>query len=57
MTIKLPGMVIFKERAGIVGPHGVWVCFHGCWMYTGDTFLDLLLVMISEWKSDRHLVG
>lgn len=57
MTIKLPGMVIFKERAGIIGPHGVWVCFHRCWMYTGDTFLGLLLTVISEWTSDRHLVG
>ena len=50
-------IVIFKEKASIIGPDEVWVCFHGCWMYTGDTFFGLIWNMLREWKSDKNLVG
>ena len=48
---------IHKEKAGVISPDECWVIFHGCWMYTGDTLRQALWQMISEYRSDRHLVG
>lgn len=48
---------IYKESPGIISEDPCWVCLHDCYMYTGDTFIKLILEIITQWKSDRHLVG
>jgi len=48
---------IHKEKAGVISEGECWVIFHGCWMYCDDTLPKAIWLMISEYRSDRHLVG
>lgn len=50
-------MYIFKQKAGVISKKDCWVCFHSCYMYIADTLMELIWVIITEWKQDRHLVG
>ena len=50
-------MKIFLEKAGVISPGPIWVCFCTCYMYTADTLEDLVDVLNSEWEHDNHLVG
>lgn len=50
-------MVIFKEKAGVISEKPVWVAIHDAYLYTNDTIIGLIWVLITEWKNDRHLVG
>lgn len=53
----LLGLVIFKERAGVISPRPVWVAFISEYMYTGDTLPGLLLNIARQWKDDKNLIG
>ena len=48
---------IYKESPGIISEGHCWVCLHDCYMYTGDTFIKLILEIITQFKSDKNLVG
>lgn len=51
-------LVIFKERAGVISKAPVWICLgSGPYMYTAPTLLKLIYVVITQWKSDKNLVG
>ena len=50
-------MKIYKEKAGVISEKPIWMCWHRCWLYTADSFLSLIIILITEWKHDRHLVG
>lgn len=50
-------LTIVKEKAGVISPNECWVAFCQCWMYTANTFDELMVVLNSEWQMDRHLVG
>ena len=50
-------MRIFEEEGGIISEESIWVCICGPYMYTGDTLLELVKVLNSEWEHDKHLVG
>jgi hypothetical protein len=50
-------VVIFKERAGVIGAESVWVAIIGEYLYISKTFLSLLKTIIKEWKNDSNLVG
>ena len=47
----------YKEKAGVISKDSCWIYFAGCYMYTADTFIDLLIVIATEWEDDKHLVG
>jgi hypothetical protein len=55
--VKLFGFLLLKERAGVISPAPIWICFHSCYMYNGDTLAKCLWAVISQWKDDRNLVG
>ena len=50
-------MKVFKEKPNIISKNALWVCIHKEYMYTSDTLFRLLLTVIIEWESDKHLVG
>ena len=50
-------MHIYKEKPGVLSDGPVWVCFHNCYMYTGNTLLALLLDMWRNWNNDNRLIG
>lgn len=50
-------MKIFKEKPGVISEGPCWVCFHGPYMYTGDSFWLLLKDLWRNWNNDRALVG
>lgn len=50
-------MKIYKEKAGVISDTAVWICFHDCYMYSGDTFWQLLKDMCQWWNHDCRLIG
>jgi len=50
-------MRIFKEKAGVISEEETWVCLCEGYLYTGSSLEDLIEVLNTEWKNDRHLVG
>lgn len=55
--MRIGSLVIFKEKAGVISEGPLWICFHSCWMYTGESFLKLLYNIVKFWKSDRNIIG
>ena len=50
-------MRILKERPGVISKDEVWVCACDGYLYTADTLEELVKVLNTEWKDDKHLVG
>lgn len=50
-------MNIFKEKAGVLSPEEVWVCICEGYIYIADTLEQLIEILNTEWKNERHLVG
>ncbi len=50
-------MKIYKEKAGVIAPTEVWVCICDCYLYIGNTLEELINILNTEWKADKHLVG
>lgn len=49
---------IFKEVAGKISDKPCWCCIaEGCYLYTHDYLIGLLWIIVTEWRSDKHLVG
>ena len=56
--VKLIGLHIFWSPPGDISLLGCWCCLaRGGYLYIGLTLWELLYVMITEWRADRHLVG
>jgi len=53
--MKIPK--IWREKPGVISEGQAWVCQHDCWLYAHDTLGELLWVLFTEWKQDKHLVG
>lgn len=52
--MRIFGMKIFKEKAGVISPNATWVCIHRPYLYTADTFIGLIITVIKQWKSERN---
>jgi hypothetical protein len=50
-------MKIYKEKAGVISENACWICFHGNYMYSGDTLWLLAKDMWKWWNSDYRLIG
>ncbi len=50
-------MKIFKEEADVISNYPIWVCIDKCWMYTDESLLRLLWIIITEYKHNKHLIG
>lgn len=48
---------IWREEPGVISEDSCWCAYHQGYLYTADTFAQLVRVMTQEYKSDRHLVG
>lgn len=48
---------IFKEKAGVISNKPIWVCLESCYMYEHEWFIGLIWRVITQWRSDRNLVG
>lgn len=57
MRIKLFGTLVVKEKAGILAPVPMWVCFHSFYMYEAPTFPKLIWKILTEWRNERNIVG
>lgn len=57
LASKLRYGTIIHEDAGVISNDRVWVCLSEGYMYTADTFNNLLIIIDNEWKNDKHLVG
>jgi hypothetical protein len=58
--MTLPKIRLCKEKAGVISEDVCYCCWldHGmCWLYTGNSYFDVLWQLVTEWKHDRHLVG
>lgn len=50
-------MRIFEEEAGVISSNKIWVCICEGYLYTADTLKELIELLNTEWKQDRHLIG
>lgn len=50
-------MRIFKQKAGVISENDVWVAIHDAYLYTDDSLLGLIKIILFEWKHDKHLAG
>lgn len=50
-------MRLFRERAGVISPGPCWVLFADSHMYTHESLFGLAVLVIREWRHDRHLIG
>jgi hypothetical protein len=57
ITITLFGFAFFKERAGIISPNELWICFKDEYMYDSPTLFGLIKQIITEYRDDKHLIG
>lgn len=48
-------MHIYKEKAGVISKTEVWVAINKGYMYIGNSLLQLLYIIVTEWKCDKHL--
>lgn len=49
--------IIFKERRGATDKTPCWVAIDDSWLYIERTLLCLVWTLITEWQSDKHIVG
>lgn len=50
-------MRLFKQKAGVISRNDFWVIIDRPYLYTNNTLLGLIYKFITEYKSDKHLVG
>ncbi len=50
-------MKIFKEKAGVISKEPIWVCICDGHLYTATTLVELIGILNTEWKLDKHLAG
>lgn len=50
--------VLTKEKPGVISETAVWVFIDSQgWLYIEESLLDLVRVVITEWRQDKHLCG
>ncbi len=50
-------MKLIKLKAGEISEKPIWSFFHGSYLYTHENLFRLILLVITEYRSDRHLIG
>lgn len=48
----------YREKAGVISENKMWVFIdnHG-YLYVDEYLFRLAIVVLTQWKNDRHLVG
>lgn len=46
-----------RQKAGVISEDPCWVFYHAGYLYTAPNWVRLLVVVLREWKHDRHLAG
>lgn len=57
VLLRIFGFVVSAEPPGVVGSGRVYICSYGCWMHVCGSLPELTWSVLTEFKSDRHLVG
>jgi hypothetical protein len=56
--MRLGNLSIYKEKSGIISKDSIWICIDIMgYLYTSKYLLKLLMLIITEWRQDRHLIG
>ena len=55
--LNLFGFILFREERGVISPGPCWVCFYDCYMHADESLPRLIWSLVTEFRSDRHLVG
>lgn len=50
-------MRLFREPPGIISDDASWVLLDRAWLYTSPTLVGLTWIVLTQWRSDKHLVG
>jgi len=48
---------IYKEEAGVVSKKECWICISEGYLYTGNTLEELIEILNTEWRHDKHIAG
>lgn len=49
-------MKLYKQKAGSISEHKLWVIWDAPYLYEADTLLGVLWKLITEWKHDKHII-
>ncbi len=50
-------MKLYKEKANVISEKPIWIFMYKGWLYTGESLLKLVFIVITQWKQDKHLAG
>jgi|HubBroStandDraft_3_1064219.scaffolds.fasta_scaffold14983_4 hypothetical protein len=50
-------MRLFLSKPGEICKERMWVFIESYYIYTSPTLISLIILVIKEWRNDRHLVG
>lgn len=48
-------MRIFEDTSKDISSKNIWVCICEGYLYTADTLDELIEILNTEWKHDKHL--
>ncbi len=57
--MRLGNYLLYHDKAYQISKNKIWCFFdfNGAWLYTDESLLRLVYIIITEWRRDRHLVG
>lgn len=50
-------MRIFQEKTGKIGKIGIWICICEDFIYLADNLPELIKLLNTEWKHEKHMIG
>lgn len=60
MRFRIGNVNIWRERPGVVSPGHAWCASYGGipgWLHICDSLPSLVWEVVTQFRSDRHLVG
>lgn len=56
--IKIVKFKLYREKAGVISQRKMWVFIDSKgYLYLDESLIRLIIVVVREWRNDRHLVG
>ena len=55
--LRLFGHTLYLEKSGVISQNSCWVCFYSSYMHADESLARLLWSLLTEYESDKHLVG
>lgn len=55
--MRFLGFSFVRYKAGYISEESIYVCYHKGYMYSDHRLLKLLWMLLTEFKTDKHIIG